>query len=105
MATAEQMLHAMGMMLEKQTAVLTSFADRLQANDQPKKNDHLLAKHFRIENYDGDRSKWDDWNFAFKRNVRSLSRIAYDRMEKWEGCDEEVCEKTDFNENQECLPV
>ena len=90
----------MGQMMERQTVTLEKMAEKLAGSDRPKK-DHVLAKYFRVDNFDGDRAKWEDWSFAFRRNVRSMSREAYDVMTDWEDRSEGVGEKLELTNDQE----
>ena len=48
-------------------------------------------KHSRVPSFDGAAAKFDDWAFAFKRTIRSVSREAYEliiRLENETAVDE-----------------
>ena len=111
--TPEQLAQMLSHVLGEQQASLASVLSSHQASmlaavekivghgggGEAKMNDKILAKHFRIDSFSGDKSKWEDWNFAFKRNVRSMSREAYDAMKKWEESTDDIDEKLELDEN------
>ena len=68
-----------------------------------KSDGKLIAKYFRSEAFTGDQSKWDDWSFAFKRCVRSMSREAYDAMTEWEKGPDDLDEETELSKDVERL--
>ena len=55
----------------------------------------LVGKHFRSDVFAGDVTKFDDWNFAFKRGIRSLNRQAYDMMIESEKMNDDLVEESD----------
>ena len=40
----------------------------------------MIAKDFNIDKFEGSMEKWDDWAFAFRRTVRSMSSECYSMM-------------------------
>ena len=61
----------------------------------------LIAKYVRCETFAGDQAKWEDWSFAFKRSIRSMSRDAYDAMTEWEKGTEDLDEETELSKELE----
>jgi hypothetical protein len=55
---------------------------------QPK----LIAKYFHVEQFRGALAEWDDWSFAFRRTVNSMSPHAYSLMERAENAATDVRE-------------
>ena len=55
---------------------------------QPK----LMAKYFHVEQFRGGLAEWDDWSFAFRRTVNSMSPHAYSLMERAENAATDVRE-------------
>ena len=45
---------------------------------------HIDVRHIKIPTFDGLTSHFDDWAFAFKHTIRSVSRDAYDLLAKVE---------------------
>ena len=87
---------------EQLTQVVRALKEAIQA-DRPDRGgtERLLAKHVRIENFSGDQSQWEDWSFAFKRSVRSMSRSTYDSMITWEKSKDEVNEEAELSKELE----
>ena len=66
-----------------------------------KSDGKLIAKYVRSETFAGDQAKWEDWSFAFKRCIRSMSREAYDAMIEWEKGPEDMDEETELSKEME----
>ena len=41
---------------------------------------HITVKDIRVDTFNGQIDKWEDWSFAFRRTIRSMSRVCYDLM-------------------------
>ena len=97
------MLRTLGQMVEWQSESLTKVVEKIRSNEKTEKanKDRILAKHFRVHNFVCDKAKWDNWNFAFKRNVRSMSKDAYAVMKDWEDKSEDIDEKLELTDDQE----
>ena len=102
MASVDDTLRTLGHVVERQTESRTKVVEKTGSTEKTEKanKDRILAKHFRVHNFDGDKAKWDDWNFAFKRNVRSMSKDAYDVMKNWEDKSEDIDEKLKLTDDQ-----
>ena len=59
------------------------------------------ARHVKIGTFDGAPDKWDDWSFAFRRTIRSMSNEAYQMMTNVEKKSAEINEHDELDMGQE----
>ena len=78
----EQLAGLLGHVLSEQRACMLQALEAMVGKTAQKErtSDRLFAKHFRVDRFDGNREKWEEWSFTFMHNVRSLSRTAYDLL-------------------------
>ena len=92
MATQEQML---------QRVLGSEFRDQRMGEGHRNEGGKLVARHFKIDRFNGDAHKWDDWSFKLKRIVNSMNRAVCQTMTEWESKDDEINEDTDLEEDLE----
>ena len=58
----------------------------------------LDTRFMKIQTFDGDATRFDDWSFAFKRAHRAADRMAFDLLEKAQRHLGDIDEDIDFDE-------
>ena len=105
MAGQEQLAAILSHVLGEQRASMMTAMEEMLGRVVPPRdrgNDNkVMAKYFRVDKFDGGRDKWEEWSFTFLRNVRSMSRTAYEVLKKYEGHTDDVDEELVLNEEEQ----
>ena len=73
-----QLTHAMAGMKEMMAGMKELLGGTVKAEGRG--DGKIVGKHFRSDVFTGEQTKWDDWSFAFKRCVRSMSPETFKAM-------------------------
>ena len=60
------------------------------------KKNHLVAKHMRLDVFDGKPDKWEDWSFQLKVAVRSQNQAIHKAMKDAEVAPDGISEEADL---------
>ena len=66
-----------------------------------KSGKRIVARYVRVDTFKGGHTEWEDWSFAFKRTIRSMSIDAYKKMVEVERSTEDIEELTELEPSLE----
>ena len=94
-----QLTHAMAGMKEMMAGMKELLGGTVKAEGRGEGK--IVGKHFRSDVFTGEQTKWDDWSFAFKRCVRSMSPETFKAMIEGETNVDAISEDVEFTAEME----